>query len=182
VKCCTVCGEFKASSEFSKNKNNADGRQIQCKECRALDYKIWRENNLDRHALRNREWTRANPQKASAINKRSNIKNSSAKKQRARKYQLKLYGFNFETFEAQLLFQNNRCAICFLVFTKTPHIDHDHYLGNTRALLCGHCNRLLGAANDSIKILYSAVNYLIRHGTEGHYSHGTMSGLLSFGA
>jgi hypothetical protein len=65
-----------------------------------------------------------------------------------------------------LIEQNNRCAICFEVFTKTPHIDHDHETNEFRGLLCRSCNHLLGNARDKILILENAIQYLKRYGVK----------------
>lgn len=56
----------------------------------------------------------------------------------------------------------NRCAICSLpdVHRAVLHTDHDHGTGLIRGLLCGRCNRGLGAASDSPQTLLRAVEYL----------------------
>jgi len=62
------------------------------------------------------------------------------------------------------LFQANKyktagCKIC--GSKKRLFIDHDHKTGKFRGILCSNCNFLLGASVDSIKILKSAIKYLI---------------------
>lgn len=69
--------------------------------------------------------------------------------------------------------QNNLCAIC-----KNPEsiisghinrvpkrlaIDHCHTTGKIRGLLCHKCNVSIGALNESIETLQSAINYLEHH-------------------
>ena len=33
-KICTKCGEYKSLDEYRRNKNNPDGREYQCRDCR----------------------------------------------------------------------------------------------------------------------------------------------------
>lgn len=64
----------------------------------------------------------------------------------------------------------NKCAICEKGFTSRTdmHIDHNHNCCNSeftcgncvRGLLCGKCNAMLGMANDSLQILWRAIEYL----------------------
>lgn len=46
----------------------------------------------------------------------------------------------------------------------TLTLDHDHETGEFRGWLCGHCNALLGRAEDNLIILRAAIKYLKRHG------------------
>lgn len=54
------------------------------------------------------------------------------------------YGVDVAKFNELLSIQDNSCAICKTVFTKTPHIDHCHTTGKVRGLLCSPCNTGLG--------------------------------------
>jgi hypothetical protein len=67
-------------------------------------------------------------------------------------------------FQGMKVVQNNRCAICLDVFTKTPCIDHDHVTGKNRELLCRFCNLLLGNSKDRIAVFERAIEYLKKHG------------------
>jgi hypothetical protein len=70
------------------------------------------------------------------------------------------YGITEEEFQARKAKQNNRCAMCFEIFVKTPCIDHDHETEEIRGLLCRFCNLVLGNAHDSIEVLQGAIKYL----------------------
>lgn len=69
--------------------------------------------------------------------------------------------------------QNGLCSICFktesiINSTKVSRIkrlaiDHCHETGIIRGLLCHKCNVSLGAMDESIEILQSAINYLKKH-------------------
>lgn len=69
--------------------------------------------------------------------------------------------------------QNNTCAICkkpetvILIQTNTKPkrlaIDHCHKTNKIRGLLCQKCNTAIGAFNDSIEMLQSAIKYLEKY-------------------
>lgn len=88
-----------------------------------------------------------------------------------RKCQLqRAYGLTVEVYEALLLAQGEKCAVCALPLAtvsdgfgtkKTrPHIDHCHATGKVRGILCHHCNVMLGHAKDSTALLTAAITYL----------------------
>jgi hypothetical protein len=72
------------------------------------------------------------------------------------------YGFDFLQFKQMKDEQNNKCAICDIVFEneKHTHLDHDHATNKIRGILCNHCNRGLGAFKDSIQLLTKAIEYI----------------------
>lgn len=55
-------------------------------------------------------------------------------------------------------FQEGVCAIC--QFSQAAVVDHCHTKGHVRALLCQHCNVMLGAAKDDPEILARGIEYL----------------------
>jgi hypothetical protein len=78
---------------------------------------------------------------------------------------LRKYGITSQIFDGMLDDQCGRCAICGTHFesSKTTNIDHCHTTGKVRALLCRHCNLVLGHAKESVQILENAVQYLNQH-------------------
>jgi hypothetical protein len=73
-----------------------------------------------------------------------------------------LYGIGIVEYEAMMVAQDGKCAIC-----KQPprgnrrlHVDHDHKTNQVRKLLCHYCNGILGHAGDSVEILEAAIAYL----------------------
>lgn len=76
-----------------------------------------------------------------------------------------------DNYDRLRLEQNDLCAICRSPETgknkggvlRRLSVDHDHATGAIRALLCSHCNRMLGHARESIEVLESAIGYLKRH-------------------
>lgn len=94
-----------------------------------------------------RDWRSKNKEKTRAINV---------------KYK---YGIDSKEFEALLIKQGNRCAICLIDFDRdsketTPHVDHCHFSNNVRGLLCSKCNAGLGQFTDDITLLCRAIMYL----------------------
>lgn len=90
-------------------------------------------------------------------------KDPTAKREQSRAYRLrKLFGLSVEQYDAMLLAQEGRCAIC----RNRPGrqrlaVDHNHKTGAIRGLLCGRCNhKLLGSAKESSEILRRAADYL----------------------
>lgn len=72
------------------------------------------------------------------------------------------YGITDQEFQAMLLAQSNRCAICQNVFktSKSTHVDHCHNTGRVRGLLCHDCNTGIGKLRDSVDLLQRAIDYL----------------------
>ena len=69
------------------------------------------------------------------------------------------YGLAPGDYERMIVEQEHRCAICSQL-TDRLEIDHDHSTGQTRGLLCGHCNKALGLMGESIERLMRAAAYL----------------------
>lgn len=83
-------------------------------------------------------------------------------REKANAYQRKYhYGITQVEFEALLLAQDGRCAICRVLLLK-PVVDHDHDTQIVRGLLCSNCNVALGMMRDNPDTLLRAVDYLKR--------------------
>ena len=98
---------------------------------------------------RSKAWRDANPEKVRQINRRGNMRR---------------YGRTTEEYEQLFVAQDGRCALC----QGTPtagrgnclYQDHDHRTGKNRALLCHHCNLLIGNAREREDVLTGAIAYL----------------------
>lgn len=78
-----------------------------------------------------------------------------------REYHLRaLYKISIPEFEAMRTAQDGCCAICREVFSRTPHIDHDHKTGAVRGLLCGACNVGVGGLKDNPERMEAAAAYI----------------------
>jgi hypothetical protein len=95
-------------------------------------------------------------------------KRASNNKRGLRNSQLKYnYGIDLTAYEYLLELQNNKCAICNVLFNSSgsrmtvPMVDHEHKIsGKVRGLLCSHCNTALGSFRDSKEMLQNALKYL----------------------
>lgn len=76
---------------------------------------------------------------------------------------IRKYGMRLPDLESLLLFQAQRCRIC---WTSEPagkgsfHVDHCHETGRVRGLLCGRCNVGLGMFRESPGLMAAATEYL----------------------
>jgi hypothetical protein len=86
-----------------------------------------------------------------------------AERQTNRRWEVKKkYGITLEDYDRMETEQLGGCAIC-----KQPDpagrrlaVDHCHYLGHVRGLLCFHCNVALGNLKHDVELLKSAIAYL----------------------
>ncbi|RAJ70314.1 recombination endonuclease VII [Streptomyces sp. Amel2xB2] len=130
---CTVCGETKRGTEF---RWKGFKRDSYCKPCRRAK---------DRERYKN---------------------SNGAGKDKVFDHSLRhLYGINLTQYNAMLAEQEHRCALCGEKpgSDRRMHVDHCHATGKIRALLCHHCNLLLGNAKDSTDRLRQAIAYLDKH-------------------
>lgn len=74
----------------------------------------------------------------------------------------RFYDTTLEQFDAMVLAQEGRCAIC---DRSTPDlvVDHCHAQGHVRALLCPACNSALGLFQDNPAVLRKAAEYVLGH-------------------
>lgn len=56
--------------------------------------------------------------------------------------------------------QEGVCVIC--EFSEAVVVDHNHDTGAVRALLCQHCNVMIGAAKENVTTLARGIEYLSR--------------------
>jgi hypothetical protein len=71
-------------------------------------------------------------------------------------------------YRAKIHAQNNQCAICRSAFDfsdkkKRPVVDHDHFNGTVRGMLCGACNIMIGFAKDNPLTLRKAAYYIKKY-------------------
>ena len=123
--------------------------------------KEWVSINRDKIRGYNKAWRERNPDKARELNRISNSKRTDSKKRREN-WLKHAYGLTQEAFDSMLFGQGGSCAIC---GTKEwgkrgPIVDHDHFTGNVRGILCNRCNVCLGQLDDNLGLMRNAVRYL----------------------
>jgi len=141
-KFCPHCKTEKLLAEFYKR---ATGKISAY--CRVCSRKTRREHRLafpEKHAARARSWRRRN-------------------QGRNADYFLKsIYGMPLGGYDAMLVKQDGKCAIC---QTDKPggkgrfHVDHCHGTKEVRGLLCHRCNTGIGLLG-TVESLQSAISYL----------------------
>ena len=130
---CNKCGVWKSRDGFHKNPKGINGLQPRCKKCAAKD------QNLRYHQRKeDPEWYA----------------------EKLLYHRLHTYKITRAEFDQLILDCDGRCSIC--RDDGKLVIDHDHTTGDVRALLCGHCNRMLGAAKDDPARLMAAAEFLNR--------------------
>lgn len=86
TKVCTKCGEEKALTDFHRHKRNkTDGRQSNCKTCRAQYVK----ENFEKEQKRKKEWYENNKERAKEKNRINYIKNKKERNEKGKEYYYK---------------------------------------------------------------------------------------------
>jgi hypothetical protein len=81
-------------------------------------------------------------------------------------YLRRRYNLTEDGRSAMLLSQAGACLICQQdeSLVGTLHVDHNHETGEVRGLLCGSCNKALGAFRDNPEVLERAARYIRQKG------------------
>lgn len=131
-KICPKCKSLKALSDFCIRRSSKDGRDYQCKACKAINFKNW-VGSID-------------------------IKNYNRKVNLRRLFGISIEQWE-EIYSRQggkcAICTNTTC-----VSGRRLNVDHDHVTNEIRGLLCDLCNRSLGLMRDSPTLLRNAINYL----------------------
>lgn len=191
LKTCTRCEVVKEHHCFYTQKSSADGLDSYCRKCRG-ELKTWRHRRKIRRCVRckqTRTWLEFRMPDPGfpwrRICKECEAKDGEYMQGEGRKQRLhKVYKMTVEDYDAMLVAQNGRCAICDVLPTDKRNdskerltIDHDHTCcprndktcGRcVRWLLCMRCNKMLGFADDKLDILLAAVLRLADRKGEGH--------------
>lgn len=155
LRICSTCKEEKDLELFVKNKSKCLGYSYECKICNNIRVKEWIKNNPERKKEHSKKATKAY---------RDKHKDTPEWKEKRRNEQLK-HKFSLlpEDVKNLLLIQQNKCAICYEEFTKTPHIDHCHKTEKIRGLLCSNCNTAIDLFKENSEVMQRAVYYIVMH-------------------
>lgn len=116
------------------------------------------------------KWNKEHPERRSEISHRYNMTHKKFNKpETQRKHYLRSkYGISVEEYDAMLLAQEGKCAVCGkensgIVRNGLPlrmYVDHDHVTKKVRGLLCEKCNAAIGLASESPEVLLKMHKYL----------------------
>lgn len=138
MKLCLKCNLMRPEELFGVDRSRHDNRAPYCRTCR---------NSFE--SKRRKEGARKYKKK-----KRPS-------KETVRNYMRKCrYGVTEEMFEAMMREQGGVCCICQMPSESVLHVDHCHKTGIVRGLLCGLCNRGIGALRDDPELVQRAADYL----------------------
>lgn len=166
TKHCKKCDRTLPLSDFYKRTGAKDGRAHWCKSCTRANVLEWQKKFVDRANEKANQWKREHKEQVRSFNavyrerNRDRLRSQNkeyARQKRAtmsfkerqvlnRKVDLKRkYGITVEEYDAKLIAQDGRCAICNAPVSPKRALanDHSHETGDNRGLLCGHCNPLL---------------------------------------
>lgn len=107
--------------------------------------RIWREKNRKKITLKARLRYRNNNQKE------------------LDRIRYKKYGITGIEFRKRLEEQSSKCPICQSNISKNLSVDHDHFTGKIRGLICNKCNMAIGNAENSPTRLRAMADYLERN-------------------
>lgn len=148
-KICSWCNVSKDKSLFYQRRDSLDGLTGTCKDCIKIKQKTTYKDKIDERRRRN--FTR---------------KKALSRERRL----LNVYGITSADYHSMLDAQGGVCAICKSPESKSKNgntillsVDHCHKTGKIRGILCNRCNTSLGKFEDSIEILQSCIDYLLKY-------------------
>lgn len=163
VKLCRECRIDKPITAFdSYHRKGRQQLRSKCAEClRAL-----RRRKFEHTDTKQKELKRAESRKRMAL-----VRSTEGGRRKLKDANLRSeFGITINDYEQMVANQNGCCDICKQPERQTRNgmllrlsVDHDHFTGKIRSLLCRRCNALLGHANDSTAILTAAIDYLKTH-------------------
>lgn len=164
---CSKCHIQKSLIEFHKSTTSKKGRNSQCRSCRSISAG---------HVLRRVYEIEPDPGNrwCSVCKKQKSIELFPKVGRRCKecysRATVREYGLTEEDYDQMLHKQNYRCAICGSNSSSESkkkgrflYIDHDHYTGKVRGLLCSKCNSGIGLLGDDFEVLECAADYLRTH-------------------
>lgn len=140
-----------------------DGHRHNCKACHAANHHEWYVRNREYEIRRVGKWQRENSERVNEGQRRNRARRGAEYKRLEREGHLRRkYGLTQNMFEALVLAQLGKCAVCDANEATDLHVDHDHRTGKVRGLLCGKCNKAIGLMNDDPDLMMSAKRFLER--------------------
>jgi hypothetical protein len=161
MKRCKKCGVLRQFDEFYGAAGARDGLRGECKACTSADKR--RRYLADPQAAieRVKRWQQANPERVNAAQRLRRTRPEVKRRERAG-HLMRKFGITVEQYDAMLEAQGGGCFIC----GRPPrpdislHVDHDHFTGRVRGILCFCCNNALADFQDDPRLLRKAAAYL----------------------
>jgi hypothetical protein len=178
TKICSQCKESKYKDAFYKNIKSKDGLMSRCIECHRKLCKHKKRENLFSTVVYLPESKICTRCKLTKLKEEFHLNGNAGNGlsywckdcERDSRFQ-RSYGISEKEYKQLFNKQKGVCAICGQPETakgpdgciKLLSIDHDHTNNQIRGLLCTRCNFGIGYLNDDVKILTSALEYIIKH-------------------
>lgn len=185
---CKKHGELNINETYKEKTKTLKGFNYRCKYCRKdSSLKVYIKNKqtyIDNSA----KWKKQNKQKVIESNKKYYNKNIEIMRRKEKKYRethaesinskaiLKNVNnsISLEQYKKMFIDQDNKCAICGFEETRISRhgtsmrlcLDHNHFSGKIRKLLCHSCNTGIGKFSENIDLMEKAIQYLKDHKDE----------------
>lgn len=127
TKRCSRCGIEKAANAFHRRSDSKDGLQTWCRACQSEHHRDIGRGKTEWEKIRSDP---ARYQKQREAQRRTRLKNR--------------YGLTEADFNAMVVLQAGKCALCLRDPGYRLFVDHCHATGKVRGLLCSKCNGALG--------------------------------------
>lgn len=161
MRICHRCLVEKPLSEYHKNIKGKNGLLGVCKACVCSRQAVYVGKNREKVRVSVRTHYSKNREALLQQMKEYRAKNRKVLAESQRK---RYTGFSKELWEAALVYQENKCAICGIAFKRLKktcvHADHCHATGAPRGVLCQSCNTALGKFGDDPAVLRKAAEYI----------------------
>jgi hypothetical protein len=165
MKTCSRCGEKKTEQDFY---SRANGRLTSwCRPCHIKATAEYRARDPERWKKYQKEYRSKQPRER-LVGYSLAYKRRYPERVRDQWYRAE-YGIGLAEYEALFSAQLGLCAACQepppttgTATQRKLNVDHNHKTGEIRGLLCSHCNRILGFADDEASVLLALVAYLDR--------------------
>jgi len=183
---CQRCGNVRDISRFAiARKNGKVYHKHTCKDCENERKREKYRDNPEPYLMRSRSWVLANSEKHKDGIRRYQEVNRSKQQDYKRRYYANnrdrhrdkflqnTYGISLTDYTILAEQQGHCCAICgepeSRKHSKTGDtmrlvVDHCHFSGVVRKLLCSRCNLVIGKCGDDPSLLEKMMVYLRTHG------------------
>jgi hypothetical protein len=157
---CPKCGAPLGVSTSNANK----GQLLRCTTCRQRE---WYDKNKDRVKADSKAYYEQTRERRLAVAKatRASLGPAEIKKINRKNGLMRKYGITVQQYDSMFETQRGLCFLCDLPPKESEplEVDHDHFTGKVRKLLCGRCNTLLHGFEAPIEWQERALQYLNSH-------------------